>query len=217
MTDAISHARAWLVRSAAYVRRLILSYPGTTLAVAGITAVALIWFKSEVIVAIAAFLTLLHELRSFRKSVKDLHYTELDNMYLELLKMAVDRPYLRQPDAIYRNPLAKTNQEREYDIYARMIWNFLETIEDRCHNHPELEDTWHPVIRDEGTVHRQWIRKEPKGFSDAFYERFGPEGPFGDSFLNGAQEVKRARCPLHRHRAGCCFGIRGRARRKNKT
>lgn len=191
MTDAISHAMAWLAGTAASVCRLISSYPRTTLAVVGATAVVLIWLNSTaasavaaVLAAVAAFLLLLHEARSFRKSVNDLHYTELDNMYLELLKMAIDKPYLRQPDAIYRNPLAKTNQEREYDIYARMIWNFLEAVADRCANDQKLEDTWYPVIRDEGTVHKKWIRQEPKGFSDSFYERFGPDGKFGDKFPN---------------------------------
>ncbi|MEA3219157.1 hypothetical protein [Immundisolibacter sp.] len=191
MTEAMSHAMAWLTGTVVSVCRLISSYPRTTLAVVGATAVVLIWLNptaasavAAALAAVAAFLLLLHEARSFRKSVNDLHYTELDNMYLELLKMAIDKPYLRQPEAIYRNPLAKTNQEREYDIYARMIWNFLEAVADRCHNDPELKDTWYPVIQDEGIVHTQWIRQKPKGFSENFYRRFGPNGPFGDKFLN---------------------------------
>lgn len=172
MTDAISHAITWLE----WAGRLMWSHPGTT---------------ATVVSAAAAVFSLLQTARSFRdsvnnfrKSVNNLHYTELDNLYLELLKMAIDKPYLRQPDAIYRNPLAKTNQEREYDIYARMIWNFLETVADRCHNDPKLEDTWHPVIQDEGSVHTQWIRDNPKGFSKGFYRRFGPDGKFGNEFLN---------------------------------
>lgn len=191
MTDAISELITGLAGAVAGVGRVNWSDPAITAQVISTLA--------TVLSAFVAILALLYTACSFRKSVNNLHYTELDSMYLELLKMAVDKPHLRQPDGIYRNPLAKTSQEREYDIYARMIWNFLETIADRCHNDSTLKDTWYPVIRDEGTVHRQWIRKEPKGFSDAFYERFGPEGPLGDSFLNGAQEAKRVKCPLHRH------------------
>ncbi len=88
--------------------------------------------SAEVISAAVAILALWHAARSFRKSVNNINYTELDGMYLGLLKMALDRPYLRQPESIYRNPQLATNQQREYDTYARMIWNFLETIADRC-------------------------------------------------------------------------------------
>lgn len=165
MMDAISNAITWLE----WAGRLMWSHPDAT---------------ATIVSAAAAVLALLHAARSFRESVNNIHYTELDTMYLELLKMAIDKPYLRQPDAIYRNPLAKSNQEREYDIYARTIWNFLETVADRCQNDPELKDTWYPVIQDEGAVHTRWIRDNPKGFSKGFYRRFGPDGPFGDEFLN---------------------------------
>jgi hypothetical protein len=168
MMEFISSAITWLEWVAASFWCLISSYPETT---------------ATVVSAAAAVLALLHAARSFRKSVNNINYTELDNLYLELLKMAIDKPYLRQPDSIYRNPQLKTNQEREYDIYARMIWNFLETIADRCDNDRGLKDTWHPVIQDEGSVHKQWIRQEPKGFSERFYRRFGPDGLFGDKFL----------------------------------
>jgi len=164
MTDAISKAITWLELAG----RLMWAHPDAT---------------ATIVSAFVAILALLQTARSFRDSVNNINYTELDNMYLELLKMAIDKPYLRQPDSIYKNPQFKTNREREYDIYARMIWNFLETIADRCDNDRHLEDTWHPVIQDEGSVHKQWIRQEPKGFSKKFYRRFGPDGPFGDKFL----------------------------------
>ncbi|MGE0809825.1 MAG: hypothetical protein AB7N69_04335 [Immundisolibacter sp.] len=139
--------------------------------------------SAAVIGAAVPILALWHAARSFRKSVNNINYTELDGMYLELLKMALDRPYLRQPESIYRNPQLATNQQREYDTYARMIWNFLETIADRCLVDRSLQDTWYPVIQDEGLIHREWIRKEPRGFSRDFFKRFGPDGPFGDDFL----------------------------------
>lgn len=167
--EPLSHVIAWLQGATVSFWQLVRSHPQTT---------------AGVVSAMAAVFALLHAARSFRQSVANLHYTELDNLYLDLLKLAIDRPYLRQPDAIYRNPLAKTNQEREYDIYARLIWNFLETVADRCEEDKSLADTWYPVIQDEGAVHRDWIRQEPKGFSVNFYRRFGPDGPFGDRFLS---------------------------------
>lgn len=168
MIEFVYSAIVWLEWAAASFWCLISSNPEAT---------------ATVVSAAAAVVALLQAARSFRKSVNNLTYTELDNLYLELLKMAIDKPYLRQPDSIYRNPHVKTNQEREYDIYARMIWNFLETIADRCEEDQKLRDTWHPVIQDEGSVHKQWIRQNPKGFSEIFYKRFGPCGHFGDKFL----------------------------------
>lgn len=166
--EHLSKGIAWLCEVAASLWSVAASKPATS---------------ATVISAAAAVLALLHAARSFRKSVNNINYTELDGMYLELLKMAIERPYLRQPESIYRNPHLETNQQREYDIYARMIWNFLETIADRCADDPGLKDTWYPVIRDEGCVHKQWIRREPRGFSRRFYRRFGPDGQFGDAFL----------------------------------
>ncbi|MFZ5491551.1 MAG: hypothetical protein ACOY6E_03485 [Pseudomonadota bacterium] len=166
--EPLSHLIAWLQGATVSFWQLVRSHPQTT---------------AGVVSAMAAVLALLHAARSVRQSVANLHYTELDSIYLDLLKLAIDRPYLRQPDAIYRNPLAKTHQEREYDVYARMIWTFLETVADRCDKDKSLSDTWYPVIQDEGVVHRDWIRQEPMGFSVNFYRRFGPDGPFGDRFL----------------------------------
>lgn len=168
MIECVYGAIVWLEGAAASFWNLISSYPEAA---------------ATVVSAAAAVSALLHAARSFRRSVNNINYTELDNLYFELLKMSIDKPYLRQPELIYRNPQLKTNQEREYDIYARMIWNFLETIADRCDSDRDLSDTWHPVIQDEGSVHKQWIRQKPKGFSKRFYRRFDPDGPFGDKFL----------------------------------
>jgi hypothetical protein len=169
MMDSISHAIYWLELAATSIWRVIWSHPEPT---------------ATVISAAAAVFALLHAARSFRKSVNNAHYTELDSMYLELLKVVIDRPYLRQPDAIYKNPWVDSVHVREYDVYARMIWNFLETVADRCQDDRTLKDTWYPVIQDEGSVHRRWILEKPKGFSKNFYQRFGPDGQFGDKFLS---------------------------------
>src|SRR5215211_88729 len=42
---------------------------------------------------------LLVTLRTFSKSLTISHYAELDRMYGELLKLAIDKPHLRDPDA----------------------------------------------------------------------------------------------------------------------
>ena len=73
----------------------------------------------------------------------------------ELLKIALDRPHLvdfagRRPDP---------NKQREYDAYAFMIWNFAETVFDRCQGwgKKSLRTTWYPVVAAENALHRKWF------------------------------------------------------------
>jgi hypothetical protein len=127
------------------------------------------WTKVQVIVeavaAVGIILTLLYSLWSFTRSLRAGFYTELDRMYFDLLKIAMDRPYLL-------NFAASPNdqQQREYEIYAFMVWNFLETVFDRCHQHRQLRDTWYPIISAENMLHRKWFdeRANRTRFKQAF-------------------------------------------------
>jgi hypothetical protein len=105
---------------------------------------------------LAAFITLFHTLKSFAKSVERAHYSELDSMYFNVLKVALEKPYLMNQTAKRTNA-----QDREYNIYAFMVWNFLEAIHDRCgehSDHSDLRDTWYRVIEVEHTKHKEWFR-----------------------------------------------------------
>ncbi len=114
------------------------------------------WTKIQVIVegiaAVGIMLTLLYSLWSFTRSMRASYYTELDRMYFDLLKIAMDRPYLLTFAASPND-----EQQREYDVYAFMVWNFLETVFDRCHQHKVLRDTWYPIISAENMLHRKWF------------------------------------------------------------
>lgn len=66
-------------------------------------------------------------LREFEATNQALHYGELDRMYFDLLKMAVQNPRLRAPV-----PMAERSSEHgDYGTYAYMVWNFVETVADR--------------------------------------------------------------------------------------
>ncbi len=65
-------------------------------------------------------------LDEFRESNQLTHYAELDRLYFDLLRLAVQHPHLRNPDSI-DDPV----QKRQYDAYAYMVWNFIETVIDR--------------------------------------------------------------------------------------
>jgi len=127
------------------------------------------WTKIQVIVegiaAVGIMLTLLYSLWSFTRSMRASYYTELDRMYFDLLKIAMDRPYLLKFAA---SP--NEQQQHEYDVYAFMVWNFLETVFDRCHKHKTLRDTWYPIISAENMLHRKWFdeRQNRTRFKQAF-------------------------------------------------
>lgn len=140
------------------------------------------WAKAQVIAealaAIGIVVTLFYSLWSFSRSLRDSYYAELDRVYFELLKIALERPYLidfvTTPDP---------GRQREYDVYAFMVWNFLETIVDRCKGNKALCDTWYPIVAAENALHRNWFDrpdnkcKFKQGFIDFIEKRYPNVGP----------------------------------------
>ncbi len=128
------------------------------------------------VAAIIAYFALRYSLTTFTKSLTESNYSELDRMYFDLLKTAVEKPHLIDP-----NGARSRDQRREYDTYAFMVWNFLETIYDRCQDATALCVTWYPVIDAENRRHRAWFddpENRPKfkqPFRD-FIERNYPTG-----------------------------------------
>lgn len=120
------------------------------------------WTSPDVIaqeaLALTTLLTLVYFLWSFKRTLADTYYSALDTMYFDLLKIAMERPYLAHPSSL------KEEHLREYDAYAFMVWNFVETIYDRCGKNKKLCDTWYPVIDTECARHRSWFeRPENRG------------------------------------------------------
>jgi hypothetical protein len=122
------------------------------------TAAMLFWTKAGVIASalgsIGIVLTLFYSVWSFTTTLRDGYYAELDRVYFELLKIGLERPdllaYPSSPDAA---------KALEYDAYAFMVWNFVETVFDRCQgwSRRRLRETWYPVIAAENALHRGWF------------------------------------------------------------
>lgn len=109
----------------------------------------------SVIGTVLAATALIYSIKSFNKSLRFIHYGEIDKNYFELLKIAFENPYVNAPGTI------TTQQEAEkYDLYAFMMWNFLEAIYDRGINDAELRDTWMPIVQMEGRRHQAWLEKD---------------------------------------------------------
>ena len=121
-------------------------------------AVMMTWSKAGVIAealgSIGIVFTLLYSVWSFKTTLRDAYYAEIDRVYFELLKIGLERPellsYPTAPDP------AKADQ---YGAYAFMVWNFLETIYDRCQGWSKrrLRETWFPIIAAENDLHRAWF------------------------------------------------------------
>jgi hypothetical protein len=59
-----------------------------------------------------------------------------------------------------------------------MMWNFIETIYDRCDGRPDLERTWQPIIEVEGVNHLEWLvsAQNRAKFKDKFISFLGRGG-----------------------------------------
>jgi hypothetical protein len=116
------------------------------------------WSKAGVIAealgSIGIVFTLFYSVWSFTTTLRDAYYAELDRVYFELLKIGLEQPELLSFPAS-PNP-AKAGA---YGAYAFMVWNFVETIYDRCQGWSKrrLRETWYPIIAAENALHRVWF------------------------------------------------------------
>ena len=124
-------------------------------------AVMMTWSKAGVIAealgSIGIVFTLLYSVWSFTTTLRDAYYAELDRVYFELLKIGLERPeLLSYPTSPAAPDPTKAGQ---YGAYAFMVWNFLETIYDRCQGWSKrrLRETWFPIIAAENDLHRAWF------------------------------------------------------------
>jgi hypothetical protein len=111
-------------------------------------------------------------------------YRHIDELYLQLQMVMMQDRRLGSPAA----HMADREFAAKYDLYAFMVWNFLETIYDRCRGNRELCDTWQPILEYEGTMHADWFN-QLGGIS-----RFKPK--FRGFMNEGAFAPKAAECPL---------------------
>ena len=142
------------------------------------------WTKAEVIAEVAAAIgvvfTLFYSVWSFRTTLRDSYYAELDRVYFDLLRIGLEHPELldfpTSPDP---------SKRREYDAYAFMIWNFVETVFDRCQGWSKrrLRETWYPVIAEENARHREWFNlpQNRRKFKERFCQFIDTRYPTPDA------------------------------------
>jgi len=110
------------------------------------------WSALSAIGQIAAIPALLFAAYSFKKGAKMQHYEQIDGMYADLLKVSLEVECLSRPELC-----TDRTKRHQYDTYAYMLWNFIETIFDRCDDDEDLIETWSPVMDYEAHRHRAWL------------------------------------------------------------
>ena len=107
-----------------------------------------------VIATMMAVFALIYSMKSYQKTMQIVHYGEIDKMYFEILKEALNKPHL-----VRKNVVRSEEEEVQYGIFAFIVWNFLEAIYDRCMLDHALKITWFPIIEAESCIHGEWIQK----------------------------------------------------------
>jgi hypothetical protein len=82
--------------------------------------------------------TIVYALREKR----DAFYGTLDNTYFEIQKTIIQYPHLCRPDPAGKTP----DQLCQYDAFAFMVWNFLESIYDYAEDDQVLRETWDCIL-----------------------------------------------------------------------
>jgi hypothetical protein len=105
-------------------------------------------------------------------------YADVDSLYLEVLKLGLSNPDLREKDKakVYETAFKGVDSSR-YDAYAYIVWNLCETIYDRCTSDGNLWATWRPVIKYENELHRAWLKNNLDRFKKAFRDYMDAEFP----------------------------------------
>jgi hypothetical protein len=169
---------------------------------------------------IAGFIPVVVAYDRFRQTMEktcEIHasafYSELDKVYADLLKIAIERPYLRQPVLLHGDDdlairadydpfpdvrilgknLTETEvaaKRAEYDAYAFIVWNFIETIHDRCYEYPDkLLETWATIVAAEDRIHRGWFLAQMRNEAFAAHKARAAGGRHyrTDKFCSGFQ------------------------------
>lgn len=115
----------------------------------------------------------------FLREEREKFYAQLDATYLKILHMIVVNPKLAEPD------LAQSREEEiQYNAFAFIMWNFIESIHDFCLDDPALRETWYCILECESAAHSAWFdrkenrRKFKKTFCD-YIDGIGRPNPAG--------------------------------------
>jgi hypothetical protein len=113
-------------------------------------------FVVDSLSAILAAIAILLYIIFWYKEKTSTNYDIFDSLYLDLLKTGLEFPRFRNKNEtiIYQEKF-QGNELIQYDIYAYISWNFIETILDKGDDN--LMVTWLPAIKLEASLHEKWF------------------------------------------------------------
>lgn len=121
---------------------------------------------------VAAVCGLAWEIHALRRGLEDASYGELDQLYYDLLRLRIERPELADPPDL---ETAKTLPPREaaaHQAYGCMVWNFIETVVDRCDRSARNFRAWGPAVEYESKRYGSWLNGANRlRYSPDFTER----------------------------------------------
>lgn len=121
---------------------------------------------------IAAVCGLAWEIHSLRRGLDDASYRELDQLYYDLLRLRIERPELASPPDARTAALIPKEQLAAHDAYGCMVWNFIETVIDRCGAPGRNFEAWGPAVEYESKRYAFWMEGENRlRYSPNFEER----------------------------------------------
>ena len=118
------------------------------------------------IAAILGGIALIISIYAFKRTLDYQAYRELDLNYMEILKLGLEDPYLRNLDITTQYHKLDGDKKLKYETYAFLVWNLCETIYDR----KKIDKTWRPVIEEEKRLHFEWLKDKNnrRKFKDEF-------------------------------------------------
>jgi len=100
----------------------------------------------------------------FKRTLDFQAYREMDSNYMEILKIGLEHPYLRNPEKTNKYTELTGDDKLRYETYANLVWNLCETVYDR----KMVDKTWRPVIIEEKGLHLAWLKDTTNKFKPEF-------------------------------------------------
>jgi hypothetical protein len=89
----------------------------------------------------------------FKRTLDFQAYREMDSNYMEILKIGLERPFLRDPEKTAKYTDLTGDDKLRYEAYAYLVWNLCETVYDR----KMVDKTWRPVLIEENRLLYAWL------------------------------------------------------------
>jgi hypothetical protein len=86
---------------------------------------------------------------------RDTFYATLDQTYFEIQKLVIKNPHLSETDCTAKTP----DQIIQYDAFAFIVWNFIESIHDYSKEEKALAETWGCILEYEARRHCAWFNR----------------------------------------------------------